>query len=111
MNATMDVFTIRDLREKTGKLVRDAERGDVSLVTKRGRPAFLTVPLDRLTVDAGVCCSLAVHLLDQRVLTLSQSAKVAGMSIEAFLDVLRDSGVDVVDYPPGELAEEMKVAL
>ena len=111
MNATMDVFTVRELREKTGKLLRDAERGDVSLVTKRGRPAFLTVPLDRLTIDAGVNCSLAVHLLDQRVLTLSQAAKVAGLSIEEFLDVLSDCGVDVVDYPPEALAEEMDVVL
>ena len=111
MKTAMDVFTIRELREKTGTLVRDAERGEVSLVTKRGRPAFLTVPLDRLTVDAGVCCSLAVHLLDQGVLTLSQAAKVAGMSIEQFLDLLRDSGVDVVDYPPEEVAQEMEIEL
>ena len=111
MKTSMDVFTIRDLREKTGALVRDAERGDVSLVTKNGRPAFLAVPLERLTIDAGVACSLAVHLLDQGVLTLSQAAKVAGMSIEQFLDVLRDSGVAVVDYPPEDLAAEMEIEL
>lgn len=107
----MDVYTVRELREKTGALLREAERGQVSLVTKRGRPAFLTVPLDRMTIDAGVNCSLAVHLLDQGILTLSQAAKVAALSMEEFLDVLRHVGVDVVDYPPEDLGREMEIDL
>lgn len=32
----MDTFTIRDLRERTGDLVRHAEAGKLSLVTKHG---------------------------------------------------------------------------
>ena len=42
----MDTFSIRDLRERTGDLVRDAEAGKLSLVTKHGQPVFLAVPFD-----------------------------------------------------------------
>jgi prevent-host-death family protein len=107
----MDVFTVRELREKTGTLLRDAERGEVSLVTKHGRPAFLTVPFDRTVVESGARCALGVHLLEQGVLTLGQAAKIAGMSIEQFLGVLRETGIAVVDYPPDDLEKEMGVAL
>ena len=32
----MDTFTVRDLRERTGTLIHDAEEGRLSLVAKRG---------------------------------------------------------------------------
>ena len=111
MTTKMDVFTVRDLREKTGTLLRDAERGEISLVTKHGRPAFLAVPFGRTVVDSGAPCALAVHLLEQGVLTLAQAAKIAGRSIEEFLDVLRETGVAAVNYPPEELEKELEVAL
>jgi len=36
-----DVFTVRDLRERTGDLMRDAEAGRLALIAKHGRPKFL----------------------------------------------------------------------
>ena len=42
----MNLFTVRDLRERTGELIRDAEAGKLSLVTQHGRPVFVAVPLD-----------------------------------------------------------------
>jgi hypothetical protein len=36
-----DVFTVRDLRKRTGDLMRDAEAGRLALITKHGRPKFL----------------------------------------------------------------------
>lgn len=39
-------INIRDLRNKTGELVRLAESGQLSLVTKHGNPVFVTVPFD-----------------------------------------------------------------
>ena len=105
--AKVDVFTVRDLRERTGKLIRDAEQGRVSMVTKHGRPAFLAVPFDKRLVDLGVQRALAVRLFEEEVVTLPQAAKVAGLSLEDFMDVLRAAGVAAVDYPAGELDEEM----
>jgi prevent-host-death family protein len=39
-----DVFTVRDLRLRTGDLLRDAEEGKLSIITKHGRPAILAIP-------------------------------------------------------------------
>jgi antitoxin (DNA-binding transcriptional repressor) of toxin-antitoxin stability system len=35
----MEMFTIRDLRNRTGELIREAEAGHLSLVTKHGHCA------------------------------------------------------------------------
>lgn len=39
----VNTFTIRDLRERTGDLVRDAKAGGLSVVTKHGRPVFIAL--------------------------------------------------------------------
>ena len=107
----LDVFTVRDLRERTGELLRDAERGRVSVVTKHGRPAFVAVPFDKHLLEFGVQRALAVRLFGEHALTLSQAAKFAGLSIADFLDVLGAAGVPAVDYPPEELDEEIEIDL
>ena len=109
--AKVDAFSVRDLRERTGDLIRNAERGSLSLVTKYGRPAFVAVPFDERLLALGVQRALAVKLYQEEVVTLSQAAKVAGLSIEDFLDVLRSAGVAAVDYPAEELDEEMETDL
>ncbi len=35
----IDVFSVRDLRNRSGDLLKDAEAGQISLITKHGRPA------------------------------------------------------------------------
>lgn len=104
-------FSVRDLRERTGELLRNAERGSLSLVTKYGRPAFLAVPFDQRLLDLGVQRALAVKLFQEEVVSLSQAAKVAGLPVEDFLDVLRSAGVPAVDYAADELDEEMETDL
>ena len=42
----LDVFSVRDLRNRSGDLLRDAEAGRISLITKHGRPVILAVPFD-----------------------------------------------------------------
>jgi predicted HTH domain antitoxin len=42
--------------------------------------------------------------------TLVQSAKIAGLSLMEFLDLLALTGIPAVDYPPEELAQELEVA-
>jgi len=103
----IDVFTVRDLRERTGKLLRDAEQGRLSLVTKRGRPAFIAVPFDARLLELGLNKTLATRLFEEGVLSISQAAKVAEVPLEDFLEVLRIAGIAAVDYPPEELDEEM----
>ena len=37
----MHTFTVRDLREHTGELIRGAENGELSVITKHGTPVFI----------------------------------------------------------------------
>ena len=50
----------------------------------------------------------AVALFQEGAVSLPQAAKVAGVCLEDFLDVLRAAGVPAVDYPAEELDDEMK---
>ena len=54
---------------------------------------------------------MALHLFRSHQLTLAQSAKMAGLSLEAFIELLGEVGIPAVDYSPEELEEEMTVAL
>jgi len=86
----LDVFSVPDLRTRSGDPLRDAERGQLALITKHGRPAILAIPFDRRLLEQGVHRSLALALLEQQ-LTLAQAAKVAGLSLNALIDLLGHS--------------------
>lgn len=105
-----DIFTARDLRNRSGELLKDAEAGQLSLITKHGKPAILAIPFDKLLVNYGVHRSMALHLFRSHQLTLAQSAKVADLDLEAFIELLGASNITAVDYPPEELDGEMAVA-
>ncbi len=106
-----DVYTARDLRNRSGELLKDAEAGQVSLITKHGKPAILAIPFDKWLLNHGVHRAMAIHLFESHQLTMVQSAKVADLSLEAFIELLGEAGVAAVDYPPEELNDEMAVAL
>lgn len=104
----METFSIRDLRERTGDLVRTAEDGKLSVVAKHGHPVFLAVPISELMITSGFNVSLAVKLYNEDVLTLGKAAKYANMSHEAFMDLLGSMGIPVVRYSEDELSKEVE---
>ena len=104
---TLDVFSARDLRNRSGVLLKDAQAGRLSIITKNGHPAALAVPFDTRLLELGLHRHLAVSLFAQQLLTLSEAAKLADLPIETFLNVLAASGVDVVSYPANELEAEL----
>jgi prevent-host-death family protein len=105
--ADMETFTIRDLRERTGELVRQAEAGHISVVAKHGHPLFVAVPLDEHLLSNGVAIALACRLFADKVLSLGKAARLAGMSSPAMIEQLGAMGVAVVDYDPAELDREL----
>ena len=110
MTESFDVFTVRDLRNRTGDLMRDAEEGRLSIITKHGRPAILAIPFDERLLAVGVHRALAVHLFEAGQATLAQAAKLAELPVERFLDVLSAAGVPAASYPKDELASEVESA-
>jgi len=107
----LDVFSCRDLRIRSSELVRDAEEGKLSVITKRGKPTALTLPFDRRLVELGFSKDLALVLFEKGVVTMAKAAKIAGLTLDAFMDMLAHTGTVAVDYPAEELDDEMKVGL
>ncbi len=103
----MGVFSARDLRNRSGGLLNQAKRGGLSLITKHGRPAVLAVPFDSRLLEIGLHRHLAASLYAQKLLTLAESAKLADLPIEQFLNVLAASGGDAVDYPAEEISTDL----
>lgn len=103
-------FSVRDLRQRSAELLRNAEDGRIAIVTKHGRPTILAIPFDDRLLDVGVHRALALQLFEQRHLTLAQAAKVADLGVEDFMDLLGQAGVAAVDYEPSELDDERRTA-
>jgi len=110
MTEPFDVFTVRDLRNRTGDLMRDAEEGKLSIITKHGRPAILAIPFDERLLAFGVHRALALHLFEAGQVTLAQGAKLGALSVEAFIELLGQAGIPAVSYPPEEVADELELA-
>ena len=105
---SLEVFTVRDLRNRSGDLLRDAEAGHLFLITKHGRPAILAVPFDERLLRHGVQRALALALFESRHATLGQAARLAGISQEEFIEILGAAGISAVDYPPEEFKEDLE---
>jgi len=110
MGEPFDVFTVRDLRLRTGDLLRDAEEGKLSIITKHGRPAILAIPFGKRLLALGINRAMALDLYEAGQATLAQAAKLADLSVEEFIELLGQAGVAAVSYSPEELAEELENA-
>ncbi|MBN2531838.1 MAG: type II toxin-antitoxin system prevent-host-death family antitoxin [Spirochaetales bacterium] len=111
MGNKIDVFSSRDLRIKSGSLIKDAENGHLSIITKHGKPVMLTIPFDTQLIKTGLTKNLALYLFENGILTLAKAAKIASISIEEFLEILNEAGIDCVDYPAEELDNEIKIEI
>jgi prevent-host-death family protein len=106
----LDVFTVRDLRQRSGDLLRDASEGRLALITKHGKPAILAIPFDERLVALGLHRALALELVEAGRASLSQGARLAGMALVDFMELAGEAGIPVVDYPAEDLAQEVERA-
>jgi prevent-host-death family protein len=106
----MDTFTVRDLRERTGELIRDAEAGQLAVVTKHGRPVFVAVPFDESLLRESLPLVLAMRLYEAGVVSLGKAARLAGAPLETLIEKLGEAGIAIVRYDPEELAQELALA-
>ena len=104
----MDIFNVRDLKERPSAIVHEAEKGLLSLVTKHGHPVFLAVPFSETMLQIGLNKSLALSLLKEQHVTLRQASKLAGLSLEEMMTLASFSEIEFVDYNPEELEQELQ---
>ena len=107
----LEVFSVRDLRLRSSELVREAEAGQVSVITKRGKPAVVAVPFGTRLVDLGLDKDLALALFEQGLITLAKAAKLAGVTQDVFMDLMAEAGSVAVDYPPEEFTDELSIRI
>ncbi len=105
MNA-IDVFSVRDLRIHSSRLMKDAEEGRLSIITKHGKPTILAVPFGEQMLRFGVEKDLALQLFQTGGITLAKAARIADMAMADFMELLARVDVPAVDYPASELAHE-----
>ena len=105
----MEAFTVRDLRIRTRSLIRKAEAGELSVVTKHNCPVFVAVPFDEMLVKAGVALSMAIKLYRDELVSLEWAAKFSGSAISHFVEKLASQNIPVVNYPADELHDEFKM--
>src|ERR1035437_6777394 len=106
---SMETFSIRDLRERTGDLVRTAESGHLSIVAKHGHPIFVAVPLDEHVLNQGITVALACRLFADNVLSLGKAARMANIPVESFIECLGGMGIPAVNYAAEELDHELEL--
>lgn len=103
----VDIFSSRDLRNHAGELLKDADRGVLSIITKHGHPMLLTLPFTPHLLHLGVNKALALYLYQNRLTSLAQSAKIAQIPIADFLDIVKETAINVVDYTPEEIESDL----
>lgn len=108
---SVEVYTARDLRNRSGELLKHVTDGNISIITRHGKPSILAIPFDAHLLQHGIHRTLALHMVQSRQLTLAQAAKLAEMDLASFIELLGASGIDAVDYPPEELTQELENAL
>ena len=106
----LEVFSVRDLRLRSSELVREAEAGQVSVITKRGKPAVVAVPFGTRLVDLGLDKDLALALFEQGLITLAKAAKLAGVTEDVFMDLMAEAGSVVRAHVEQELHEAPRTA-
>ncbi len=106
----MQTFSIRDLREKSGELSREAEAGHPALITRRGKPMMIALPFNNKLIDNGINLALAEQLYCEGHITLVRAAKIADLSYAKFAKYLSGLNISVVDYPVEDLEDELRVA-
>ena len=107
LTPAIQTFSIRDLRDHSGELSREAEAGRLSVITRHGQPLFVSVPFTQELIQAGVHVALAVSLFEAGAFSLGKAAKLAGMVYGEFVEHVSRLGIPVVDYDAAQLDEEL----
>lgn len=93
----MHATNVRNLKKNPSLALRQAEESPV-LILKGNEPNAVIVHLDKALFDAeqSVRPSLAASLFKDGTLSLGAAGRLSKMTIQEFLSLLSDLGIDVV---------------
>ena len=91
------------------KVMQNAEQGCISVATKEnGSLAYIGIPATNL-YEFGVSKSLALKLLEYKLITIQQAADLAELSLIQMLELASKMQIDLVDYEPQEIDKELAI--
>ena len=102
----MQVVNVRQLKSNPSTALKSAKEGLV-VVMNRDRPDALLIGFEQLAGVADMAHvrqAMAVSLFKDRLMSLTNAAKMAGESVG---DMLTRLGIPVVDYDAATLAQEV----
>lgn len=106
-NRAMKIFAARALRKHAATLIRRAEEGRLSVVTSKGAPVFVAVPLYASVLSEDVVTALAMRLFDEERVSLGKAARMAGLSVGEMTDTLSRRGIAVIRTGADELQRSL----
>ena len=102
---TMKAFSVRQLKSNPSTVLRAAEADAMAVVTSHQEPTALVVALDRLGLPdtAAVRSGLALSLFQAGSLSVGSAARIAGMPLPRFLEILASLRIPVADASDADL--------
>ncbi|CAK6697502.1 UPF0175 family protein [Synechococcus sp. CBW1107] len=108
----MQAFSVRQLKSNPSTVLRAAEADAMALVTSHQEPTALVVALDRLGLPdtAAVRSGLALSLFQAGSLSVGVAARIAGLPLPRFLEILASLRIPVADGSEAELDDDLAQA-
>lgn len=103
----MPTLASEELELQPQRLLDDARQGTSNVVTGRGEPVMLTLPLGQSNPSSVERLELAVTLYERDVLSLGLAANAAGLSYRQMIDELGRRQIPVVRYSVEDLDREL----
>lgn len=103
----MHTLTDDELQREPSRLLDDAHRGEITLVTLHGQPVLVAMPLDAGGPKRSAMLDLAVQLYDGEQISLGRAAEIAGLDYADMMDELGRRGVATHRLKPGDIEREL----
>jgi predicted HTH domain antitoxin len=103
----MHTVTDQDLQDAPQRLLADAQRGEVTVVTVDNQPVMMAVPLASGVPLRSALLDLAAHLYDRDLISLERAARVAGLAYSEMIDELGRRGIATIRITAQELEQEL----
>ena len=107
MNTHFEAIGVRQLRDRTGELESLAAQHRTLLLTKNGNPLYFSLPFDGIALTEGTQRALAIRLFEMQALSRGAAARLAKLSIDAFMQLASRSGVAVLDMDDQSLQQDL----
>ena len=100
---------IKELKDNPSVLTKAAENGELSILTKRGKPIGIVLPWSDEIMIKGYKEALSFEAYKNGLLTLSQLSEIIKKEKAQTLEILGKMNISYIDHQKEEIDEELAV--